>query len=268
MFKRGLAGLAFCLFSAVAPAATIGYYTANNSGTTAPAAGITAAGHTAVQITDVSTFDFNTIQRLVINNSDNGGVETVLVNRAADLATFVGNGGILFFHDRFVSPVEDVATTGHPVLPGSGSIDFVRSFIIDADIDFVTSSGIDNGLFGILNNSSLDGGSSSTHGYVTASTLPAGAVVYMSNGNAAQAVGFSYGYGSGTVYYSTIPLDFYLGGSGPAAVQQNMVNIYYPNLLSANEFGGGGVSQIPEPATFAMLGAGILAIGLLRRRSS
>jgi len=260
--------LALCLFSAVAPAATIGYYTATNSATTAPAAGITAAGHTAVQITDVSTFDFNTIQRLVINNSDNGGVETVLVDRAADLATFVGNGGILFFHDRFVSPVEDVATTGHPVLPGSGSIDFVRSFILDADIDFVTSSGIDNGVFGILNNTSLDGGTSSTHGYVTASTLPGGAVVYMSNGNAAQAVGFSYGYGAGTVYYSTIPLDYYLDGDGPAEVQQNMAQVYYPNLLSANEFGGGGVSQIPEPGTSAMLGAGILALGLLRRRSS
>lgn len=44
-----------------------------------------------------------------------------------------------------------------------------------------------------------------------------------------------------------------------------MADVCYPNLLSS-ELGGGGM-VIPEPSTFALLGAGLCAFAFLRRRS-
>ena len=60
-----------------------------------------------------------------------------------------------------------------------------------------------------LTNASLDGGNLSSHGYVTLSSLPPGAVPLLTRANANQIVASTYPYGSGTVFYSTIPLDFY-----------------------------------------------------------
>src|SRR6187455_3018780 len=48
---------------------------------------------------------------------------------------------------------------------------------------------------------------------------------------------------NGFVYYSTIPLDFYLDGSGPNPPQQNFARIYAPNMLAY------GDSLKPAPAS-------------------
>jgi len=41
----------------------------------------------------------------------------------------------------------------------------------------------------------------------------------------------TYTFGQGRVVYSTIPLDFYLAGSGPFGVSSNFRNIYSPNVI-------------------------------------
>jgi hypothetical protein len=72
----------------------------------------------------------------------------------------------------------------------------------------------------------------SNHGFVLAATLPTGAVAILSAGpNTTHVAAFSYALGRGDVYYSTIPLDFYLSGFGPFQVAKNFQTIYTPNML-------------------------------------
>ena len=61
----------------------------------------------------------------------------------------------------------------------------------------------------------IDGGSSSTHGRTQISSLPTDAVttIFDDDQNTDYATDFWYGYGSGHVYYSHVPLDCYIGGN-------------------------------------------------------
>lgn len=245
---------------AVRAQVSVGYFTDFYVESTGPAAGINTAGGTPVPITNITAFDFSTVEILVINQSANSPHSSELMARAADLAAFVQAGGILLFHDRYVGT--DNTATPNTLLPGIGNAQFFRDFEIDDDIDFLnTPNLLTNGPFGVLDNTSLDGGTSSTHGYVLTSTLPANTtVLYTLGGDLTKAAGFAYPFGSGIVFYSTIPLDYYLDGSGPALLSQNVQNIYYPNLLA-------GIAAVPEPSTWAMLGLGLLVVGwTLRRR--
>jgi hypothetical protein len=66
---------------------------------------------------------------------------------------------------------------------------------------------------------------------VQSATLPPGSTSILSAGpNASNVAALSYPLGSGSVYYSTIPLDAYLGGSGSLPV--NLTTIYTPNVLA------------------------------------
>ena len=87
----------------------------------------------------------------------------------------------------------------------------------------------EDGPFGTIDDTSLDGGTSSSHGFVQASTLIGTTNILQRNGNADEIVALSYGLGGGFVYYSTIPLDFYLSGSG--GIFTNMRN-YAANVVA------------------------------------
>lgn len=78
------------------------------------------------------------------------------------------------------------------------------------------------------------------------------------DGNANQIAAFSYGLGHGFVYYSTIPLDFYLEGFGPNPPRDNFNQIYTPNVLAYAESQAES-QKVPEPASVL----GLLAIGVL-----
>ena len=111
----------------------------------------------------------------------------------------------------------------------------------------------------------LDGGNSSSHGYAVLGTLPAGAVSILNNGTAGNIVDFYYSYGNGKVYYSSIPLDFYLGGSGNNG--DSFRNIYTPNLVAqAGALAGAVNPAVPEPATWGMMIAGFAVVGSAMRR--
>src|SRR6266536_3750446 len=77
---------------------------------------------------------------------------------------------------------------------------------------------------------SLDGGNSSSHGYVVAASVPAGAVRILSRTNPAEYVLYAYPYGRGWVVYSTMPLDFYL--TSTSTVGLNFRNVYAPNVIA------------------------------------
>jgi len=236
--------------AATASAQVVGYFTDGNAGTTDPEAGIIANGFTPVQILDITTFDFNTIDSLVINNGSNSGYSAELLGRVADIDAWTFAGGNVMTHDRFVS---DGTLQHNPMLIGSPGTLSMRDFTNDADIDILTSKLIDNGPHGVLDNTSLDGGNSSSHGFIDASTLPGGATVALIRGGwPNEGVTVSYTYGGGFVVYSTIPLDFYLGGG------TNFDSPYYPNAVAY-------MKTIPAPASLALLGLGGL-VATRRRR--
>jgi hypothetical protein len=248
-----------------AQAQIVGYFTDGNPGTTGPAAAITAAGFTPSYIADISVATFGGLDILMVNNSENSGYSPDLLSRAADIAAYVSSGGSFILHDRFVT--DGLPMAGNPLLPGSGGITFLRDFTDDRDIDIVTPGTVDVGPGGLLNNSSLDGGTSSSHGWADASTLPVGAINILSNSDPNKSVAFAYQFGLGWVYYSTIPLDYYMDGNGPSGVIANMVNIYAPNMLAyEHSLQGGRPPVVPEPGTVAMLvGFGAASFAALRR---
>src|SRR5213596_3411544 len=86
----------------VKAATTVGYFTDNNAGSTDLNAPITANGYTAVQITNIATFNLSTIQILLINESNPGTPSAALLGQAAAISTWVAGGGILAIHDRNV----------------------------------------------------------------------------------------------------------------------------------------------------------------------
>jgi len=196
---------------------------------------IAANGFTGVPIADFSSFDFSTVDIVTLNNPLNGGVDPAVRGRLADLTAFVSGGGILIIHDRWV---EDTSW-----IPGGAALTLVRQ--TDLDLDVVTGgTKVTNGPFGTIDNSSLDAGTYSHHGWST--SVPAGTTVFLSAGSdPARAAAFMYALGAGYVYYSSIPLDYYQEGNGPNPPRENFVNIYAPNVLaySADLLGPGGRSH-------------------------
>lgn len=244
----------FCAASIIAVtgaanADVIGYYLSATTGS--PATAITNAGHTAQQLTGLSAADLVGIDVLWILNGANGAPDAEVTGNVAAVQAFVQSGHVLSFHDRNVDQGLDAST----YIPGAGGVDFVQSF--GTNIDVVTANAVTAG----INNTTLDGGNFSNHGYATLASLPVGAVPVLSNGNASQIVDFYFGLGAGYVYYSTIPLDFYLAGGGSVPA---FAGTYAPQ--EAGFQASLSVAQVPEPGIFALMGIALLSFGITGRR--
>lgn len=201
--------------------AVVGYYdTYLGQGNPAQATPITAAGQTAVLLTDLTAADLAGVDVLFVQNPDNGGYGGEYINRLPSVRTAVSSGMTLVFHDRRVD-------NAGAVLPGGTGLTIVRDFSDPSNID-VRDDGtrVTHGPGGTVTNSTLDGGNNSSHGYAVAGSLPADARKILSTGNPTHVVTFSYSYGSGHVVYSSIPLDYYLGSH--TAFDQ----IYGPNVVA------------------------------------
>lgn len=239
-------------------AITVGYYTDNNAGSTGPAASIIANGYTAVQIANIATFNLSTIQILLINESVNGSPSAALLGQATAISNWVAGGGIVGINDR------NVCTGTCTPVPGGGGMTFVQANGFNIDVE-TAGTLVTNGPFGVIDNNNLDHGNFSSNGY--ALNLPSGAVRILNNGTAGNAVALIYRFGSGWVYYSTIPLDFYLNGNTPAAFS----SIYAPNLVALLGSLSSGAPVTPQQPTanataapsLSQWGMGILAILLI-----
>lgn len=217
----------FSCHASTTNAEVIGYYNLSNPSDTDAANSITLAGHQPVQLGGLSSSDLSGIDVLWVLNPSNGNYAAELSGNLSSISDFISGGGVLMFHDRYVT---DAAL----VIPGAADVLFVRDFSDDASIELgpgATGSLLD-GPGGIIDADSLDGGNSSSHGYAVASSLPAGSVVVLTRTDNTQAVDFYYSLGGGKVYYSTIPLDFYLNYTpGTSAVADNF-QAYTTNLAA------------------------------------
>ncbi len=246
-----VAAMAAGVMSASASAGIIvGYYTDFNSGAMGWEGPIAANGFTAVQVLNIAAFDFNTVDIMVIDEWSNSEISADLLGRAADLNAYTLAGGKVVIHDRYV--------TDSSWIPGGGGMTLVRDFTFDTNLDVVTGgTQVTEGPFGTITDTNLDNGSSSNHGW--AEKLPPGATTFLSSGpDAFRAAALSYSHGSGFVFYSSIPLDYYLAGDGPDPPQGNFVNIYAPNVLAYME-------RVPAPGVLALLGLGGIAVRRRRR---
>ncbi|MBM3615993.1 MAG: hypothetical protein FJX28_11335 [Alphaproteobacteria bacterium] len=174
--------------------ATVGYYDMSlGQGGAYQVNELIGNGHVAVNITVPDAAQLAGIDMLYVTNPSNSGFGAEYMANLPAIGAAVQNGMNLVIFDRHV-------TNANNILPGGFSISAVRN---------TASGATDINLAAGLTNSSLDGGNLSSHGFVTLASLPPGAVPLLTRANPSQIVAFTYPYGSGTVLYSTILLDFY-----------------------------------------------------------
>jgi hypothetical protein len=203
----------------------IGYYDISlNSGNPSQVQAITTAGFQAIDVGDLNAADLSQFDVLFVQNPNNGGFFGAFPNNLARIHQWIADGGTLVLHDRNVS-------SAAAMLPGTPG-NFFRDFSDDRNIDIVDDTTlVTHGPGGTITNASLDNGNSSSHGWIDAATIPAGAHGILSQTNPNHLVTYSYAFGSGHVVYSTIPLDFYIQGFGAGTLNQNM-QIYAANVVA------------------------------------
>jgi hypothetical protein len=239
-----------------AGATNIGWVDIDNTGATYGDAPIIASGNTPQHISTLNGANLTGLSVLWVFNGSNAGYNTSLTSNLAMIDSFVSGGGVLSFHDRTV-------TNANTVLPGAATTVFYRDVDTPTannwNIDILNNSTlVTNGPGGIVDNTNLDGGNYSNHGYANLATLPLSANAIFSDGVVGQIVDFFYPFGQGWVYYSTIPLDFYLQGAGNNPPADNFRNIYAPNEAAFEASLAG--APIPEPATMLLLGSGLIGL--------
>ena len=166
---------------------------------------IEGSGNIAIAVPVLSAEALAGIDLLYLVNPSNYNFSPAYLAALPAITTAVENGLHLVMFDRQVS---QAATA----LPGAQGITFVRrDGSDDADIDLAPNA---PGTFfettdPDLNDTDLDGGRSSSHGYADVATLPDDAVNLLTRPDDSQSVAFAYNFGAGSVFYSTIPVDYY-----------------------------------------------------------
>ena len=205
--------------------ATIGYYDmSDGQGDAAQVDEVESNGHTAVNITEPNSTQLENIDTLYVQNPSNSSYGSEYLSNSTDIANAVNGGMNLIIFDRYVSNADTI-------LPGGSEIEVRRDFSDSRDVELADGApdGFVNGAAGALNDNSLDGGNSSTHGYVELSSLPPGAVPLLTTSDPSHVVAFTYPYGDGNVFYSTIPLDYYTGTSH-AAITPSEIDVLFGNI--------------------------------------
>ena len=186
----------------------------SGAGTDAMADDIVAAGHTPVLLDGTNWDMIGQIDSLYVWNGNNTSYRQDLVDHMPAITDAVQAGMNLIVFDRAIGEIGTSAGTilnPSTILPGAERLEVERHLSDDADLTDAGEVMIGGGPAPGVSDTSLDGGSYTTHGYALTDTLPDGATVLMTPANGAgdQAVGFVYAFGAGMVQYYGIPLDHY-----------------------------------------------------------
>jgi PEP-CTERM motif len=258
-----LVAFAATTVSAIALSASANAAVFGTFGSNAAAAGnaAIAQGNTSSVLANLSAASLNGLDVLWVLNGNNGASPAQVLANATAISSFVNAGGVLLYHDRYVA---GNGSTAAAALPGGSAINFVRATLSTINVQTAVNPVI-SGPGGTITDTTLDGGNSSTHGFATLASLPTGATAILNNGTSGNVVDFFYKQGAGSVYYSSIPLDFYLSGGGSNGA--SFRNIYTPNVIAQ---AATLAAPVPEPATWALMlgGFGIMGGALRRRRQS
>lgn len=185
---------------------------------------IALSGHDAQNVFNLSAAELENLDVLNVYNPNNGGFGGEYLANRGNIFDAVENGMTLIVHDRQVGNAETI-------LPDGFQFDIRRDFGDARNIDLGSGAAgtIDSGPGGVVTDTSLDFGNSSSHGFTFAGTLPSNSIEFLTRGNDDQLVTFGYEVGDGAVIYSSIPMDFYSRGFNPGL--QPEFETYMANLI-------------------------------------
>ncbi|HTG44978.1 MAG TPA: hypothetical protein VK633_10650, partial [Verrucomicrobiae bacterium] len=204
-----------------------GYYTDRASFTTGLEAPIQQAGFAPLHIEDISTYDLSGLDFLFINVANDLEPSAELRRRLPAIEAWVSNGGKLIVHDRSIFSITDQPNPFFFATAGTIGERFPGN-----NLEFFPpgTNLVAAGPYGKLLGSSLDNGDPSYLGYVRRETLPPRALPILTAGlNTNLIVAFSYGFGLGSIYYASLPLEALV--EYPISLAQQVRDIYVPNLL-------------------------------------
>ncbi|MFS4580910.1 Hint domain-containing protein [Phaeobacter sp. C3_T13_0] len=202
--------------------ATVGYYSmSSGQGLASQVDEITNNGDTAVNVTVPNAAQLASLDSLYVVNPSNSSFGSEYIANLPDISAAVNAGMNLIIFDRAVSNAQTI-------LPGGSAITAVRDFASGSDVNVAAGapSSFTNGPNGVIDDSTFDGGNMSNHGYVELSSLPPGAVPLLTTSDPSHIVAFTYPVGSGNVFYSTIPLDFYTGTNNAAITPAEIFTLF------------------------------------------
>ena len=175
---------------------------------------------TLIPSSSLATVDLSAYKLIVLAGDQSSTAYAAVQSNISRIEAYVAAGGVWVVN--YAASSASLPYT-YDVLPDAAGLSFIATSGTDINV-LAPTSGLISGPGGIITNTTLDGGTSSDHGYTTGA-IPAGGTSILSTGTASQVVALDYGYGLGHVLVHTIPVEYYnaLGNFG---------QIFHKNLFN------------------------------------
>jgi hypothetical protein len=218
---------------------------------------IVAAGFTPVLLENVAAADLADLHILFVQNSSPSAYGGEYRANIDAVKSAVDAGLVLIIHDRSINGSQNGNVLSPMlgtrfILPLATPPTMIAITRANSNSIFVTDAAtlVASGPHGSIT-TNLNNGNFSNLGFINLATMASvpgrkGLLNTTSSAAVNNSVTFSYPFGQGFVIYSSIPLDMFLKGLGPVAVNDAFKNIYAPNVLT---YGACGLKAFPATIT-------------------